>query len=122
VTWLDDRIRKKEAHESREFDITNDAPRVYEFLWAEIKKNADEACKKGVNLSTNGSPNERTVAFSDGPIGISTHPSFRNEYKTKRLTIALAADRHSITAQGEGVSFTFVLDKRNDAVCRMPYT
>jgi hypothetical protein len=117
VTWLDDRLEQRKTLQEREFDISTHADRVYTYLWAEIKKCADEAAQKGINITTNGAHPEHVLFYSDGPIGLSRHPSFRQDIPSRQLKITLAPDKHTIATSGSSVSLRFVLDVRDGGVC-----
>jgi len=113
MSWIDDRIKQREAAYRRFVLIDEGAPIIFSKLWDAITPWVEEARKKGVPVLTNGTPHERIVILSTPvPVG-------QSRSDPKHLTLSLAKDRSGIVVDGIGwEAMKLIFDVNNDgAVC-----
>ena len=113
MSWIDDRIKQREAAHRRSVLIDEGAPIIFNNLWGAITPWVEEAKKKNMPVFTNGIPYERVVILSTpGRPG-------QSRSEPKHLTLSLAKDRSGIVVDGIGwEAMKLIFDINNDgAVC-----
>jgi hypothetical protein len=102
-SWIDDCLKEREKLQLRTLFISNNAERVFEDLWAEMRHWIDVAKSKKIPVSTNGSPYERIVKLNTWPDR--DNPTASPTVSV--LTIKLVKEKEEIEIASEPV-----LDKR----------
>jgi hypothetical protein len=112
MDWLDDSARERDRRDVHSKEIALRGYEVFESLWRDVTRWIEEAKTKGHLLSTNGSPESRTVKLEFNP------PNPQARLLPKELKIDIAQDRSVISAvfpdkEGEII---FLLDICDDGV------
>ena len=99
MSWMEERIAESKRLEDAGRLVSQHAPVVYENLWEEIKKLIAEAERHGLQVFTNGSPENRELRLATKP----TAAQHASTGKTVRLI--LSKDRKTIEAKGLDIRF-----------------
>jgi hypothetical protein len=96
MSWLDGKIAQAKEAKAAQFDLDENAPKLYEALWRELSALVNEANTKGFGLDKSGSGHDLSIEVLSS--------EFSERGRTARL--ALAPDQRKIVASGS-VSFSF---------------
>lgn len=119
MTWIDDdnaeieRLRQSKAElDAREAQVSSEAAKVYEELWAEIHARITEAKQKGrTHVMVNGSYYERKLIVPDP----------KNQAIPKEFVLRIGASRSSFTFTGPNTNIVLPLDLCADGIVRIKH-
>ncbi len=115
MSWIEQRLAEKGEREQRNRVIAEHESAVYENLWEQVKLDLEEAQRRGIEVSTNGAPHDRTVSLA---VALKPGEDFT---RSKRLHIRLEKGPHLVKVSGGPVSVEFRIDVSSDGVVRLKH-
>ena len=110
MTWIDDRLEERRKLEHRQQTLQAFGFEAFSDLWSKVAADIAEARQKGIQVSTDGGPNERIVRLA-----AKIEPG--EDYATpKELTLSLGDDLR-IKIRGATISSLELGTTPEDVVC-----
>lgn len=117
MSWIDERLQQRREIFLRNTQIEHDSERIFNDIWDAIIPFVEEAALKGINVSTNGTPFERTVSLSV----VTETLTRRTASLPKVATIKLEKEKHVITVVGTQPNIELAIDICSDGVVCVKY-